>query len=191
MYFRRQARVVLPPSNAERTLNIVLKLKIDNHDYRVYVTTDTLKCFQCGNFGHLKRSCPKATSSNDETNLANKDTISSSSSSSTVKEANPVSGNNAQSSQSSQSDSLNSKTNVWDGFTIVSSRKRKTLPDGRLTQKKAEFTNEESFYKAYPEWTRTPVPTEWTRYLRPTSLPYLPVRTSTSPLQRPLYLLSQ
>ena len=45
MYFRRQARVVLPPSNAERTLNIVLKLKIDNHDYRVYVTTDTLKCF--------------------------------------------------------------------------------------------------------------------------------------------------
>ena len=45
MYFRRQARVVLPPSNAERTLNIVLKLKIDNHGYRVYVTTDTLKCF--------------------------------------------------------------------------------------------------------------------------------------------------
>ena len=56
MYFRRQARVVLPPSNAERTLNIVLKLKINNHDYRVYITTDTLKCFECGNFGHLKRS---------------------------------------------------------------------------------------------------------------------------------------
>ena len=32
MYFRRQAHVVLPPSNAERTFNIVLKLKIDNHD---------------------------------------------------------------------------------------------------------------------------------------------------------------
>ena len=99
MYFRRQAYVVLPPSNAERTLNIVLKLKIDNHDYQVYVNTDTLKCFECGNFGHWKRSCPKATSSNDETNLVNKDT--SSSSSSNVKEANPVSGYNAQSSQSS------------------------------------------------------------------------------------------
>ena len=35
MSFQRQACVVLPPSNAERTLNIVLKLKIDNHDYRV------------------------------------------------------------------------------------------------------------------------------------------------------------
>ena len=52
-----------------------------------------------------------------------------------------MSGNKA---QSSQSDSPNSKTNVWDGFTIVSSRKRKTLPDGRLTQKKVAFTNEES-----------------------------------------------
>ena len=75
MYFRRQAHVVLPPSNAEKTLNIVLKLKIDNHDYQVYVTTDTLKCFECGNFGHLKRSCPKATSSTDETNLVNKDCL--------------------------------------------------------------------------------------------------------------------
>ena len=158
--------MVLPPSNAERTLNIVLKLKIDNHDYQVYVTTDTLKGFECGNFGHLIRSCPKATSSNDETNVVNKDT--SSSSSSTVKEANPVSGNNA---QSSQSESPNSKTNVWDGFTIVSSRKRKTLPDGRLTQKKAAFTNEESVGNV-PAVVMTSlynVYLEWIRYLRPTS----------------------
>ena len=52
-----------------------------------------------------------------------------------------MSGNKA---QASQSDSLNSKTNVCDGFTIVPSREKKTLPDGRLTQKKAAFTNEES-----------------------------------------------
>uniref|UniRef100_A0A8C4WZD8 CCHC-type domain-containing protein n=1 Tax=Eptatretus burgeri TaxID=7764 RepID=A0A8C4WZD8_EPTBU len=158
MSFRRQAYVVLPPSNAERTLNIVLKLKIDNHDYQVYVTTDTLKCFECGNFGHLKRSCPKATSSNDETNLVNKDT---SSSSSTVKEANPVSGNNA---QSSQPDSLNSKTNVWDGFTqkSINPEEKQHLQMRNLSVMFPQLWLT-SLYKAYPEWTRNgPGP----RYLR-------------------------
>ena len=67
----------------------------------------------------LKRFYPKATLSNDETNLLNKDL---SPSSSTVKEANSMSSNDA------QSDRPNRTTNVWDGFTIVPSRKRKTLP---------------------------------------------------------------
>ena len=37
----------------------MLKFSQDGHDYQVYATTNSLKCFSCGRFGHLKWFCPK------------------------------------------------------------------------------------------------------------------------------------
>ncbi len=63
MSFRRQAYIVLPTSNVDKVLNVVLKFRIKDHDYQVYASTETLKCFTCGKFGHLKRFCSQTASS--------------------------------------------------------------------------------------------------------------------------------
>ncbi len=39
-------------------LNLNLKLRVDDFDYTVFVSTDGMKCFGCGKTGHLVCVCP-------------------------------------------------------------------------------------------------------------------------------------
>ncbi|TWW81254.1 Transposon TX1 uncharacterized 82 kDa protein ORF 1 [Takifugu flavidus] len=53
--FRRQVSMIL---NNEEELKLALRFRVDDFDYMVFVTTDSQKCFGCGEEGHLIRSCP-------------------------------------------------------------------------------------------------------------------------------------
>ncbi len=55
MSFRRQVFMILKQNNEE--LNLAFSFCIDDFDYTVHVTSETLKCFGCGAEGHLVRSC--------------------------------------------------------------------------------------------------------------------------------------
>uniref|UniRef100_A0A674NZQ4 CCHC-type domain-containing protein n=1 Tax=Takifugu rubripes TaxID=31033 RepID=A0A674NZQ4_TAKRU len=54
--FRRH--VVMVFNNNEKELKLALCFRVDGFDYTVYVTTESQKCFGCGEEGHLVRSCP-------------------------------------------------------------------------------------------------------------------------------------
>ncbi|TWW71118.1 Transposon TX1 uncharacterized 82 kDa protein ORF 1 [Takifugu flavidus] len=54
--FRRQVSMVLNDSKEE--LKLALRFRVEEFDYTVYVTTDSLKCFGCGEEGYVIRSCP-------------------------------------------------------------------------------------------------------------------------------------
>lgn len=53
--FRRSVYMVV---NNDADLDLVLNFRVDDFDYVVFITTDKIKCFGCGNFGHLVRACP-------------------------------------------------------------------------------------------------------------------------------------
>ncbi len=55
--FRRQLHMIL--KNDTEELNIALKFRIEGFDYIIFATTETMKCFRCGNQGHLACSCPE------------------------------------------------------------------------------------------------------------------------------------
>lgn len=55
--FRRQVQMILKNSNEE--LNLVFKFKVDDYEYTVHVTSETMKCFGCGSVGHQIRLCPE------------------------------------------------------------------------------------------------------------------------------------
>ncbi|XP_055364888.1 uncharacterized protein LOC129604099 [Betta splendens] len=52
---RRQVYMVL--NNKEEELNLGFKLRIDDYDYVLFITSETMKCFGCGKEGHLVRAC--------------------------------------------------------------------------------------------------------------------------------------
>ena len=54
--FRRRVFMIL--KNDAEELNLALRFRIDNFDYVIFATTETMKCFGCGLEGHLVRSCP-------------------------------------------------------------------------------------------------------------------------------------
>ena len=41
-------------------LNLTFSFKVDNFSYIVLVTSVTMKCFGCGDEGHVVHSCPQA-----------------------------------------------------------------------------------------------------------------------------------
>ncbi len=53
--FRRSVCMVV---NNNADLDLVLNFRVDDFDYVVFITTDKIKCFGCGNFSHLVRACP-------------------------------------------------------------------------------------------------------------------------------------
>ena len=61
--FRRQVQVILPT-------NVIppdhLNFNHGGGNYRVFITTDSVKCFSCGEFGHVTRACKKPPAPNKQ-----------------------------------------------------------------------------------------------------------------------------
>lgn len=69
--FRRFTYMIL---NGNRTdLDLNFKFKVDDFDYTVFVTTNTMRCFGCGKSGHLIRGCPESIAHHSEQNDGVKD----------------------------------------------------------------------------------------------------------------------
>ncbi len=60
--FRRFIYMILKDNRTE--LNLNLKLRVDDFDYTVFVSTDGMQCFGCGKTGHLVRVCPDKSGTN-------------------------------------------------------------------------------------------------------------------------------
>ncbi|KAM6901454.1 uncharacterized protein PEZ65_019563 [Lycodopsis pacificus] len=61
---RRQLFMVLNNRNEE--LNVVFKLRVEEFDYVMFVTSDNMKCFSCGREGHQSKACPQRTSAEQD-----------------------------------------------------------------------------------------------------------------------------
>ncbi len=55
--FRRQVYMIL--RNDAEDLNVAFRFRMDGFDYVVFATSEPLKCFECGQEGHIRRSCPE------------------------------------------------------------------------------------------------------------------------------------
>ena len=53
---RRQVFMVLRDNTKE--INLSFTFKIEGFNYMVFVSSEAMKCFECGEEGHLARSCP-------------------------------------------------------------------------------------------------------------------------------------
>lgn len=56
MSFRRQAFMIL--NNQSDPLNLSAKLSFEGKDYTVFISSESMKCFVCGDFGHVRQTCP-------------------------------------------------------------------------------------------------------------------------------------
>ncbi|TWW74497.1 Transposon TX1 uncharacterized 82 kDa protein ORF 1 [Takifugu flavidus] len=53
---RRQVHMIL--NNRAEEFNYRFIVRVDDFDYTLFATSSTLKCFNCGEEGHLARACP-------------------------------------------------------------------------------------------------------------------------------------
>ena len=56
MSFRRQISMFL--NSSSQTLDASFRLKHGESSFMVFASTDSLRCFECGDVGHLRRACP-------------------------------------------------------------------------------------------------------------------------------------
>lgn len=45
-------------SSQDRSLEVSFRVKHEDNLYMVYASTESLKCYDCGNVGHKRFSCP-------------------------------------------------------------------------------------------------------------------------------------
>jgi len=57
MSFRHQALMIL--NSQSDPLNLSVKLSIEGKDYTVFISSESMKCFVCGEFGHVRQTCPR------------------------------------------------------------------------------------------------------------------------------------
>ena len=50
--------MILPENG--KTLNVVLSVKIEGFEYKMYASSEVMTCFGCGAYGHVKSVCPNA-----------------------------------------------------------------------------------------------------------------------------------
>lgn len=62
--FRREVLMFL--TSPERTLEISFRVIHGENSYMLFASTDNLKCFECGNLGHKRFSCPKKNVDNEQ-----------------------------------------------------------------------------------------------------------------------------
>lgn len=62
MSFRRFTYMI--PNSQNEPLNLVLKIAVEGKDYTIFITSDNMRCFLCGEHGHQKQTCPKQQSGN-------------------------------------------------------------------------------------------------------------------------------
>ena len=58
MSFKRVVYMILPENG--KTLNVVLSVKIDGFEYKLFASSEVMTCFGCGAYGHVKSVCPNA-----------------------------------------------------------------------------------------------------------------------------------
>lgn len=63
--FRRFVYMIIPD---DADLDLTLNFRIDDFSYVIFVTTGKIKCFGCGNAGHLIRNCPNKNADIEERN---------------------------------------------------------------------------------------------------------------------------
>ncbi len=56
MSFRHQAFMIF--NSQSDPLNLSAKLSIDGKDYTIFISSDSMRCFVCGDFGHIRQTCP-------------------------------------------------------------------------------------------------------------------------------------
>lgn len=47
-------------------LNLSVKLTIENKDYTIFISSESMKCFICGDLGHFRQTCPNRNVVNEE-----------------------------------------------------------------------------------------------------------------------------
>lgn len=57
MSFRRQTFMIL--NSQHESLAVTIKLTVDRKDYTIYISSETMRCFSCGEHGHIRQACPK------------------------------------------------------------------------------------------------------------------------------------
>lgn len=56
MSFRRQVFMIL--NSQSDPLDLSVKLSIDAKDYTIFISSESMRCFVCGDYGHVRQTCP-------------------------------------------------------------------------------------------------------------------------------------
>ncbi len=73
MSFRRFTYMI--PNSQHDPLNLVLKVSVGGKDYTIFVSSGQMRCFSCGEHGHVRQTCPTKQNDRPITDLTGSQTI--------------------------------------------------------------------------------------------------------------------
>ncbi len=73
MSFRRFTYMI--PNSQHDPLNLVLKVSVGGKDYTIFVSSGQMRCFSCGEHGHVRQTCPSKQNDRPITDLTGSQTI--------------------------------------------------------------------------------------------------------------------